>query len=344
MNFKKLAVKCMEQMGGKKMLSARENVKRGLKFDTPAYLPHDLPFEYGSDICNVWMDPSPDGRPANGNGIDEWGAVWQNIGKSAVGEVKDFPLKDWNDFDKLKIPDYKNEERYKGLEKQVTEAGDKFILAQGMSIYARVHYIRGLENCWADIYEEPERLGNLIDILADMNCYAIEQYAKAGVDGYIFADDWGLQDRLMIDPEKWREIWMPRYERIFSKALSYNILPFLHSCGYIVDILDDLISVGLHAVHMDQQANMGLKLLGERFGGKLTFYSPVDIQCGMQNGLEHVRDYTKNMAKYLARHEGGFIARWYTDPVGAGHSEEALLVMCDEFQKISRDMYGTDGW
>jgi len=326
------------------MLTPRENLKRALKFKTPQYLPHDLPFDYGTDIHNVWIDPSPDSRPAGGNGVDEWGAVWQNIGASAVGEVKDFPLKDWADFHKLKIPDYKNPIRYEKVKDLVAAGGDKFILASGMSIYARVHYIRGLENCWADIYEEPENLAKLIDILADMNCYAIEEYAKIGVDGYIFADDWGLQNRLMIDPKKWQEIWMPRYERIFATALKHDILPFLHSCGYIVDILDDLISVGLHAVHMDQQENMGLELLGERFGGRLTFYSPVDIQTAMHRGNDEIRTYAQNMGKYLARLEGGFIARWYTDPVGSGHTDEALHVMCEEFLKISREMYGSEGW
>jgi hypothetical protein len=42
------------------------------------------------------MDPSPDACPTNG--VDEWGAVWENIGVSQLGQVKDFPLKDWNDI------------------------------------------------------------------------------------------------------------------------------------------------------------------------------------------------------------------------------------------------------
>ena len=326
------------------MITPRENVKRAINFETPLYLPHDLPFGYGTNLSGVGMTPSPDGRPASGNGRDEWGALWENIGVCQLGEVKEYPLLDWADWDKMNIPDYKDPSRYATLQEQKDAGGDNFIYGFGLSIYERVHFIRGLEDCWADIYEEPEKLCELIDLLADMNCYAIEQFAKVNVDGYIFCDDWGLQERLMIDPRKWREIWMPRYERIYAKAHEHGMLTFLHSCGYIVDILNDLIAVGLNVVHMDQQENMGLELLGERFGGRLTFFSPVDIQTAMHRGEDEIRAYARQMGKHLARPEGGFIPRWYTDPAGAGHSEEAIKIMCDEFQKISRDMYGNEGW
>jgi hypothetical protein len=43
------------------------------------------------------------------------------------------------------------------------------------------------------------------------------------------------------------------------------------------------------------------------------------------------------MVKALGRPEGGFMAQWYSDPAGAGHRQEALDAMCDEFLKISRE-------
>jgi hypothetical protein len=111
---------------------------------------------------------------------------------------------------------------------------------------------------------------------------------------------------------------------------------FLHSCGHIVDILDELIEIGLDVVHMDQQENMGLELLGRRFGGRLTFFSPVDIQKTMATGSpDDIRAYARKMARLLGRPAGGFIPRWYTDPAGAGHRQEALDAMCEEFVAIS---------
>ncbi len=286
------------------------------------------------------MSPSPEDRPQKG--VDEWGAVWENIGDMNLGEVKDFPLKDWEDFDKLNIPDIHDPKRWSHLVNIREQAGDKFMLANGITLFERVHFLRGLENTWMDIYDHPDKLGNLVDILVEMGLSAIEKFAKLGADGYIFPDDWGLQNRLMISPDAWREIWKPRYARIFKAVHNAGMLAFLHCCGYIIDILDDLIEIGLDVIHMDQQENMGLKLLGERFGGRITFFSPVDIQNTMVNGtLDEIRAYCRKMVKFLGRPNGGFIPRWYSDPVGAGHRQEAIDTMCEEFIQISNEIYGS---
>ncbi len=92
---------------------------------------------------------------------------------------------------------------------------------------------------------------------------------------------------------------------------------------------------------MDQQGNIGLELLGRRFGGRLTFFSPVDIQNTMVRGtLDDIRAYCRKMVNLLGRPAGGFIPRWYTDPAGAGHRPEAIDAMCEEFLRISRERYG----
>lgn len=320
-------------------MTNREVVLETIKFGNPDRLAYDFPPKYGSDFTGMGMNPSPDMRTPSG--VDEWGAVWENIGVSQLGEVKDFPLKDWADWDKLNIPDIRREDRWEGIKGARERAGDKFLLGSGISIYERVHFIRGLENTWADIYEAPEQLQMLLDILVDMNLVAIEKYAQEECDGLIFCDDWGLQDRLMINPVKWREIWKPRYARIFKAAHDANMCTFMHSCGYTVDILDDLIEVGLDVIHMDQQENMGLELLGRRFGGRITFFAGVDIQFTMSNGShDDIRAYCRKMAECLGRPNGGFIPRWYTDPVGVGHSMESIEVMCEEFLKISREKFG----
>jgi hypothetical protein len=315
-------------------MNSRELVTRTVRFQGPERLPYDLPEPYGSDFYWVGMSPSPDDRPRSGT--DEWGAVWKNLGQTNLGEVKDYPLKQWEDFPSLSIPDIQDPRRWTNLENLREKAGDKFILGNGISIYERVHFIRGLENTWMDIYDHPLELEKLIDVLVEMNLVAIERYAAAGADGLIFCDDWGLQNRLMIAPKAWRSIWKPRYARIFQAARAHGMLNFLHSCGYIVDILDDLIEIGLDAIHMDQQQNMGLELLGARFGGRLTFFAPVDIQNAMVYGTpDDIRAYCHAMDHLLGRAQGGFIPRWYSDPIGAGHRPEAIEAMCDEFVKIS---------
>ena len=319
------------------MMTSREVVRRTVRFEEPTRLGCELSVDDGNDFAWTNMDPSPDSRLSAGT--DEWGTVWRNIGICSLGEVKEFPLKDWADFPRLTIPAIEDPARWQALEGARDRAGDKFLLAVGVSIYERVHFLRSLENTWVDIHAEPEQLGRLIDILVDMNLAAIERYAAAGVDGYIFCDDWGLQDRLMIAPESWRAIWKPRYAKVYAAAHEAGLITFLHSCGHIVEILGDLIEAGLDVIQLDQQQNMGLDLLGARFGGRITFWCPVDIQNTMVHGtLDDIRAYARRLVRTLGRPNGGFLARKYGDQAGAGHRDEAVAAMCEEFLRISDDL------
>jgi len=316
-------------------MSPREVVRRTIRFEGADRIPYELPEQYGTDIAYVGMNPSPDARPKVG--VDEWGCVWENIGVSNLGEVKKPVLTDWADWDKLNIPDIRDPKRWEGIEHARADAGDKFLVAGGVSLYERVHFLRGLENTWVDIHTEPENLGRLIDVLVDMNLYAIERYAAAGADGFMWCDDWGLQHGLMISPQSWREIWKPRYARVYKAAHDAGLLTLLHSCGDISAILEDLIDAGLDLIQMDQQENMGMEFLGEKFGGRITFWCPVDIQATMAHGsLEDIRAYCRKLVTTLGRPQGGFMARWYSDPAGAGHRQEAIDAMCEEFLKLSQ--------
>jgi hypothetical protein len=320
------------------MMTPREVFRRTIRFQTPDRLGHDFCDLYENDCCGVACNPWPDARPSSG--VDEWGSVWKNLGTTTLGEVQEFPLKTWDDLARLKIPDIDNPKRWEDIKDIRQRAGDKYIISTGVSLFERVHFLRGLHNMWLDIHDAPNRLRELLEILAEMNVRACKRYGELGCDGCILWDDLGLQDRLMVSPQQWRDIWKPYYARHFAACHEAGMDTFLHSCGYIVDILDDLIDIGLDVIQMDQQQNMGLELLGKRFGGRITFFSPADIQVVMQRPVDEIRAYCRRMVQVLGRREGGFLPRLYGDAKAVGHTDEARRAACEEFLKISREMYG----
>ena len=234
------------------------------------------------------------------------------------------------------------ERRWEKMKTARTLAGNRYLMSHVCSIYERLYFLRGLENFWCDIIEETPKVEELLGIIVERNIQAINRYADFGTDGIMIVDDWGLQNRLMINPEQWRAIWKPAYKRVFDAAHKHGMDCWLHSCGYIVDILGDLAEIGLNAIHMDQQENMGLENLRDNFLGKINFFSCVDIQKTMAAGNpEAIRVYARKMSKCLGTRAGGFIPRWYTDPAGAGHTLENIDVMCEEFLKISGELFST---
>lgn len=330
-------------------MTSKEIVKRAILFQGPERIPYDLPEEFGSDFIHVGCTPDPEWQPSvetETKWEDEFGCIWERLeGDLTMGQVKFHPLSDYSDWSKVRFPDYWKKERYIIARKTIEERSkeEKFILAAiPFSIIHRLEYLRGHQAAWTDPYLYPEQLDKLLDKLCEIAMASIERFSEIGVDGIISYDDWGFQDRLIVKPEIWEKVWKPKYKKVYEFAHSKGILTFLHSCGYIIDILDGLIEAKLNVIQMDQQENMGVENLSKRFGGRLCFWCPVDIQHTMINGtVEDVKNYAKKLIDYLGKFNGGFIAKWYPSPKAVNHTWEKIKAMSETFIEYGSKFYRT---
>jgi uroporphyrinogen-III decarboxylase len=185
-----------------------------------------------------------------------------------------------------------------------------------------------------DYYEHPDDLKSLIGRLAECQRESIRKMAARGCNGVMGYDDWGLQDRLMVSTGMIEEFFMPHYHQNWKLAHDLGMDVWLHSCGYIIDILPEFIKAGLNVIQMDQQENMGLENLSKKVGGTIAFWCPVDVQKTMVDGsIEDVRNYVKQMIETLGSHNGGFISMAYSTPDAVGHTTEKIDAMCKAFRE-----------
>jgi len=315
-------------------MTGRERVRRAVLFEGPDRVPRDLPEPWGSDFLHVGVDEAPDWKPRV-EGEDEWGCVWEKDAEGkTMGQVKVHPLADYSMLVHFPFPDYNLPARYEQAREKIAEnAEEKFVLAGiPLSLIHRLEYLRGHVEAWTDPYEFPRQLGALLDRMADIAVDSVRHFAEIGADGIVSCDDWGLQDRPMVSPAIFREFFKPRYARVYGFAREQGMLTFLHSCGHIVELLDDFIDAGLQVIQMDQQENMGVDELARRFGGRLCFWCPVDIQQTMVKGsLDDIRAYARHLIEAFGKFNGGFIAKWYGSPEAVGHSHERIAAMCEAF-------------
>ena len=83
---------------------------------------------------------------------------------------------------------------------------------------------------------------------------------------------------------------------------------WLHSCGRIDGVLDDLIDAGLDVVNMFQPLLFDLDDLGRRFAGRITFENSPDVQRSVPTGDRKVlRADIEKQLKCLATANGGYI-------------------------------------
>jgi len=327
-------------------MTSRERVKRAVLFQRPDRVPWDLPEKWGTDFLGVGCEQDPGWKPkvqTETRWEDEWGCIWEKPeGNKTMGQVRYSPLEDYSMLANYRFPDYENRQRYEAAKRAVQEnKEEKFVYAGiPMSLIHRLEYLRGHEAGWTDAYLYPEKLDGLLDRICEMNMTAIERFAEIGVDGVFSCDDWGFQDRLMVKPDIWHQVWKPKYKKVYSFARSKGMLTFLHSCGYIIDILGGFVEANLNVIQMDQQENMGLGRLGEMYGGKLCFWCPVDIQNTMVRGtVEDVRRYARRLIDSFGKFNGGFIAKWYPSPDGPGHTWDKIDAMSEAFVEYGSRFY-----
>ncbi|MCP4645655.1 MAG: hypothetical protein GY851_34740 [bacterium] len=254
---------------------------------------------------------------------DIWGNVWHRItGMSQGGEVITPILDDWAKLDTLELPNLDNPAHYESA--RTLGASDSDLFRVGWMpgwCFATTRYMRTMEVYFTDLLAERDRIDVLHDRVTTLLEGVIDRFGEAGMDGVMFCEDLGIQDRLLIGPDMWRDVYRPLYERLTSRAHAHNMKVLMHSCGYNWELVDDLCESGIDCLQFDQPAVYDMPALAEKLRGHgVGLFSPCDIQQVLPTGdRELIERETKRLVETF---RGGFIAKDYPDLHGIGVTPE----------------------
>ncbi len=306
----------------------REVIKRNLEFSNPSRIGLVFDRKRISDFRGAGIDNSEifkQNRWVEGNKEyynDIWGNVWYRVvGMSSGGEIFKPVIEDWSALKILKLPDLGAAQRFEKAHHIFDEEKQKYRVGNLPGFpFAICRYMRKLEIYLQDIILERAYIDELHDKVTTLLEKVIKNYADVGADGVFFCEDWGTQERLLISPDMWREIYKPLYKRLCDVAHKNGLNVLMHSCGYNWMILDDLAEVGINAFQFDQPELYGLEKLAQKLQKlKVCLYSPVDIQRTMQSGnKELITQCANEMVKLFFGPHGGLIAKNYGDLNGIG--------------------------
>ena len=268
---------------------------------------------------------------------DEWGCVFKNIQEGLIGEIEAPIIPDIAEWRSV-LPPYEqlptDTRRPYDLINRFCEETDRFVLANCCPRpWERYQFLRGTENALIDILMPDEGLSGLLKAIHDYYLRELEFWTKTDVDGIMFMDDWGAQNQLLISPQIWRELFKPLYGEYCELAKVENKFVFMHSDGYISDIMEDLIKVGVDAIN-SQLFCMDLHDLARRFKGRITFWGEIDRQHVLPAEDPQVgRNAVREVASKLYDPSGGVIAHF---EFGAGANPATAIAIFEEWEK--RDM------
>ncbi len=215
--------------------------------------------------------------------VDEWGARWAHAA-GGVGAIQiEHPLKDWDRLDEYletRMPDPHGPGRLDAAARLLEPLRGRTysIGLDVLGVLETLRTVRGMEEVFMDFHSQEAEVRRLIDAITEFQVEVLKDWAGIGADCVMFGDDWGMQTGMQISPVMWREMFKPCYRRMFEAAHAAGLDILFHSCGKVVDIVDDLIEVGVDILDPVQPGCMDPGEVARRFGGRISFSGAVDIQ------------------------------------------------------------------
>jgi uroporphyrinogen decarboxylase len=178
-----------------------------------------------------------------------------------------------------------------------------------MTLFETGWTLRGYDQWLRDIEKQSLIFYQIMDILTALRVEEAIHLAKVGVDVLHIGDDVADENGLLFDPAIWRTEFKPRMVKIIkaAKQIKPDLLIEYHGEGNLVEIIPDLIEIGVDMLNPIEPESVNPFALKEQFGDRLSFRGGLSIATTLPHGTEEdVREQTLELMKKMAK-RGGFL-------------------------------------
>ncbi len=157
------------------------------------------------------------------------------------------------------------------------------------------------------LYEHPEHIHKVAEEMTQRAFEKFDRLADAGADFIHVANDVAGNDGPFISPAHFRQFVLPYLQRQVQRIKDDDAIPFVHTDGNIMSLLDDYLSLGAALFQsVDPMARMDIAEVKRRTYGKIALMG--NVQCSLlQNGPDEA---IRRSARYCLEHAspgGGYI-------------------------------------
>lgn len=215
---------------------------------------------------------------------DVFGVVWDRSIDKDIGNVRGTILSEPS-LRGYEFPDPLNPRFFDDIPGLLARYGDRFRVFQiGFSLFERAWTMRGMENLMMDFYDHPRFVHELFEAIADYNIAQVRRALDFDIDAIYFGDDWGQQHGLLMGPVAWRTFIRPVLARMYRVVRDAGKFVFIHSCGDVDELFDDLVEIGLGCFNPFQPEVMDVADLINRYRGRLAFFGGLSTQRTLPYG------------------------------------------------------------
>ena len=319
------------------MMTSYEVVRRAIEFECPERVPMQFAALDVDDTFHIgpktaWQEVNDRER------IDEWCCRWEKSDVKNMGQVKGHPIDDWGKLKDLTFPDASDDSRYAHIEEALGRAGDRYVLASNSNgLFERLYFLRGYAESLMDMHLARKNVEALLDRILDYHVTTVRKYgvlSKGRIHGYNFCDDWGTQKGTTVSVPMFRELFKPRYKKLFDAVHECGMHAWLHSCGKVNDFIPEFAEIGLDVINLQQPRALGIEEVSQRCHGKICFSTLADIQSTLPHGTDReIEEEVELLLETWGTPKGGIIASDYGDGEAIGVPIERKKVLLEAFRK-----------
>lgn len=227
---------------------------------------------------------------------DVFGVVWDRSIDKDIGNVANGLLHQPS-MDGYAFPDPLDDRFFSEIPLKMERWGNRFrIFDIGFSLYERAWTLRGMENLMMDFYDHPDFVHDLLRQIADYNIAQVHRALEYDIDAIYFGDDWGQQHGLQMGYPLWREFIYPELKLMYGAVKEGDRHVFIHSCGDVDELFDDLVGIGLNCFNPFQPEVMNVGDLLNQYRGRLSFHGGLSTQRTLPYGtVDDVRRETRKL-------------------------------------------------
>ena len=138
------------------------------------------------------------------------------------------------------------------------------------------------------------------------NKFFVDRYLALDADIVTFPEDLGAQNGPLVSPAKFRQYMFPVYHKLMKPVKEKNKIIYMHSDGYILDLIDDIIEAGVDIINPQDLVN-GIDNIKEQIKGRMGIDLDIDRQRITVFGSEKdIDDHIKEAVVKLGDNSLGF--------------------------------------
>ena len=228
-------------------------------------------------------------------------------------------------------PDPTDDAVYDAIRADREQLPDVAIFVDVFGPFTILHDIRLLQNVFCDIYDCPDVLAQVVGRIADICAEVTRRVVQLDIDAVYLMDDLCSNIAPLFSPADIHKYIFSCYERPIQIAHDAGLPVLMHSDGYVMGILDDVVALGFDGVNPLQPHLNDVSEFAARYGGRLCLYGGLESYRLIPDGSpDDVRQHVRETYHTVGQH-GGLIYSSHDLPVHTPEENlDALVAAIDE--------------